>query len=295
MIRPELLRFFARALSPRARVVVFQEVKAPGLAIIECPFTHQRVYAVSGPLWWEVRNAIYCETRRDIASEFEIEYTKESRLQFLFVEPNVPVVSSAASPHPPERSRTLRVVLEPTPIPAWPRRSSRRRSGWSARTSSSAGSGHALVTHRSGFHVDQRRVDGHIFMACEHCKPSTYFFGVVHSRPSPIVYCYAITEEQHRYWRNTTDEELRCRSSSTTRPRICYTAWATTPAISGERCEEERAPHPPAARRRATHARAGAELGAEEAKSYWSEGRQCPREALTGLDETLNRALRRLR
>jgi hypothetical protein len=68
--------------------------------------------------------------------------------------------------------------------------------------------GHALVTHRAGFHVDQRRVDGHIFMACECCKPTTYFFGVVHSRPSPIVHCYAITAEQWQFWRNTTDDEL---------------------------------------------------------------------------------------
>lgn len=68
--------------------------------------------------------------------------------------------------------------------------------------------GHPLVTHRSGFHVDQRRVDGHIFMACETCQPMTYFFGAVHSRPSPIVYCYAMTQEQYHFWRSTTDDEL---------------------------------------------------------------------------------------
>jgi hypothetical protein len=49
--------------------------------------------------------------------------------------------------------------------------------------------------------------------------------------------------------------------------------------------------HPPAARCHAAHARAGAEIGAEEAKAYWSEGRSCPRDALTGLDEALHAEL----
>lgn len=68
--------------------------------------------------------------------------------------------------------------------------------------------GHPFLTHRSGFHLDQRRVDGHIFLACEHCQPTTYAFGVVHSRPSPIVHCYAITREQYQFWANTPDDEL---------------------------------------------------------------------------------------
>jgi hypothetical protein len=109
---------------------------------------------------------------------------------------------------------------QPHQVPGWPR----------ARHAPPVG---------SRFHVDQRRVDGHIFMACEHCKPTTYFFGVVHSRPSPIVYCYAITEEQHQFWRNTTDDELAQPLEEDHETEDCSTASATTPAISGERCEEE--------------------------------------------------------
>ena len=56
--------------------------------------------------------------------------------------------------------------------------------------------------------VDQRRLDGHVFMGCRKCEPTTYFFGVVTSRPSPMVTCYAITQEQFRLWNDSTADPL---------------------------------------------------------------------------------------
>lgn len=66
--------------------------------------------------------------------------------------------------------------------------------------------GHVQVFHRTGFHVDQSRVDGHVWAACDTCAPHTYFFGIIHSRPSPIVHCYSISLEQYKHWVNTPDE-----------------------------------------------------------------------------------------
>lgn len=68
--------------------------------------------------------------------------------------------------------------------------------------------GHVRRHAREGFHVDQRRVDGHVFLACDTCQPTTFFFGVIHSRPSPIIHCYAITREQYDFWINTPDDVL---------------------------------------------------------------------------------------
>lgn len=61
---------------------------------------------------------------------------------------------------------------------------------------------------KEGFHVDQRRVDGHLFLACDICEPTTFFFGIIHSRPSPIIQCYEITRAQYDYWINTPDDQL---------------------------------------------------------------------------------------
>jgi hypothetical protein len=60
----------------------------------------------------------------------------------------------------------------------------------------------------SGFILDQRRVDGHIFFGCRKCEPTTYFFAVVTSRPSPTVTCYAISQAQYRYWNESTADRL---------------------------------------------------------------------------------------
>lgn len=65
---------------------------------------------------------------------------------------------------------------------------------------------HALVTHKSKFGLDQRRVDGHLFGYCQHCQPTTFFFGIVTSRPSPMVTCYAIDKAQYDRWQMDTDD-----------------------------------------------------------------------------------------
>jgi hypothetical protein len=59
---------------------------------------------------------------------------------------------------------------------------------------------HLLRFVDSQYVVDQRRVDGHVFLGCRKCEPTTYFFGVVTSRPSPIVNCYAISKAQFQHW-----------------------------------------------------------------------------------------------
>jgi hypothetical protein len=59
---------------------------------------------------------------------------------------------------------------------------------------------HLLRFHSADYVIDQRRVDGHVFLGCKKCEPTSFFFGVVTSRPSPIVTCYAISKEQFHHW-----------------------------------------------------------------------------------------------
>lgn len=67
---------------------------------------------------------------------------------------------------------------------------------------------HAQVFHRTGFHVDHRRIDGHLLLCCDGCSGDRYAFAVVHSKPSPIVHCYAITKEQYAWLKDTPDEKM---------------------------------------------------------------------------------------
>lgn len=69
--------------------------------------------------------------------------------------------------------------------------------------------GHVRKHHKEGFHVDQRRVDGHLFFMCDECKRTA--LGVVTSRPSPMVTCYAISRAHFDYWVGTTDDEVEPR------------------------------------------------------------------------------------
>lgn len=62
---------------------------------------------------------------------------------------------------------------------------------------------HLLRFHETNYVVDQRRVDGHLFLGCKKCEPTSFFFGVVTSRPSPTVTCYAISKEQFHHWNDT--------------------------------------------------------------------------------------------
>lgn len=68
--------------------------------------------------------------------------------------------------------------------------------------------GHLLKFHAADYVVDQRRVDGHTFFGCKACEPTSFFFGVVTSRPSPMVTCYAITREQFQEWQLSTADPL---------------------------------------------------------------------------------------
>lgn len=67
---------------------------------------------------------------------------------------------------------------------------------------------HLYRTVDAHFVVDQRRLDGHVYFSCRKCTPPTFFFGVVASRPSPIVHCYAISKEQFRYWHDSQADPL---------------------------------------------------------------------------------------
>lgn len=66
---------------------------------------------------------------------------------------------------------------------------------------------HPQLHYRAGFHVHYR-VDGHILVVCDRCTPKTHFFGVVHSRPSPIVHCYTLTPQQYDWLRDTPEDRI---------------------------------------------------------------------------------------
>lgn len=68
--------------------------------------------------------------------------------------------------------------------------------------------GHVRRHAREGFHLDQRRVDGHLFVGCDQCQPTTFAFGIITSRPSPRIEFYAITKAQYDEWINTADDAL---------------------------------------------------------------------------------------
>lgn len=85
--------------------------------------------------------------------------------------------------------------------------------------------GHHLSTNKSKFGLDQRRVDGHLFGYCQHCQPTTFFFGIVTSRPSPMATLYAIDLQQYDYWQRNDDDP---RSS----PEMLYLLHAPDSGVS---------------------------------------------------------------
>lgn len=68
--------------------------------------------------------------------------------------------------------------------------------------------GHLLRFYEADFVVDQRRIDGHIFFGCKECEPTSFFFGVLTSRPSPMATCYAISRELFDEWQRSTADTL---------------------------------------------------------------------------------------
>lgn len=67
---------------------------------------------------------------------------------------------------------------------------------------------HLLRFHETNYAVDFRRIDGHVLFGCKKCEPTTFFFGVVTSRPSPAVTCYSISKPQFNYWNDSTADPL---------------------------------------------------------------------------------------
>ena len=57
--------------------------------------------------------------------------------------------------------------------------------------------GHPFIVPRSNGRLTYR-VDGHIFLECARCRPTLYAFGIITTRPSPIVMLYRIREDQAR-------------------------------------------------------------------------------------------------
>lgn len=68
--------------------------------------------------------------------------------------------------------------------------------------------GHVYKFAKAGVAEDRRRLVGHVFVCCQQCKPSTFFFGIATDAPSPIVTCYRITKEQYDQWVNSADERV---------------------------------------------------------------------------------------
>jgi hypothetical protein len=64
---------------------------------------------------------------------------------------------------------------------------------------------HAFLHHKAGFHVKERR-DGHIWLACELCSPTSFMFGIAIVRPGLFISMHAISHAQFDWWGNNTDE-----------------------------------------------------------------------------------------
>lgn len=68
--------------------------------------------------------------------------------------------------------------------------------------------GHFFRWGKAGFAVDQRRVAGHMFLSCQQCRPSTFFFAILSDAPTPLATCYAIDRGQYDQWLNSVDDRL---------------------------------------------------------------------------------------
>lgn len=59
---------------------------------------------------------------------------------------------------------------------------------------------HLLRFYETGYRTDLRRLDGHAFLECRQCQPSTYMFAVFSTRPDPMVTLYEISRESYQTW-----------------------------------------------------------------------------------------------
>ena len=64
---------------------------------------------------------------------------------------------------------------------------------------------HPFIVPRSNGRITYR-VDGHIIFECDRCHPTLHAFGIITTRPSPIVICYRIREDQARALADLPDD-----------------------------------------------------------------------------------------
>ena len=68
--------------------------------------------------------------------------------------------------------------------------------------------GHLRRTGKAGYAIDERRMIGHAFVACQQCAPATFAFVIATDMPTPMRTCYEITKVQYDTWLNRTDDRL---------------------------------------------------------------------------------------
>ena len=61
-------------------------------------------------------------------------------------------------------------------------------------------SGHLFTFHRSDVAVNWDRMTGHSFMACQRCRPTSYFLSVFTPKPDPFVLSFTLSREQYQHW-----------------------------------------------------------------------------------------------
>lgn len=96
-----------------------------------------------------------------------------------------------------ERTRAIFDVLDADVV----KRNSPRHVAWSCYSNLvTCRAAHVLRYRETGFHADLRRLSGHAFFACHQCEPSSFFFALFVTQPSPAVLCYAISKASYDEW-----------------------------------------------------------------------------------------------
>lgn len=65
--------------------------------------------------------------------------------------------------------------------------------------------GHPFIVPKSNGRLTYR-VDGHILLECARCAPTLYAFGIITTRPSPLVVLYRVREDQMKALRELPDD-----------------------------------------------------------------------------------------
>lgn len=64
---------------------------------------------------------------------------------------------------------------------------------------------HLLAYYESGYRRSSQGLSGHDWLQCRNCNPPCYFLAVCSTKPSPIVYCFAISRETYMEWESQND------------------------------------------------------------------------------------------